>query len=88
MSPPSQGDVGCGQTVVALGAAVEAVARGSQAALMAPTQFLAQQHFAKFTAMLEALPESGRPSVCLLTSTTKRAKAVRMVRGSYTFNSP
>ena len=40
-----QGDVGSGKTVVALYALLRAVERGHQAALMAPTETLAEQHF-------------------------------------------
>jgi ATP-dependent DNA helicase RecG len=40
-----QGDVGCGKTVVAGAAAARAVGSGVQAALMAPTELLAEQHF-------------------------------------------
>ncbi len=39
-----QGDVGCGKTVVALYAALVAVANKTQAAIMAPTEILAEQH--------------------------------------------
>jgi ATP-dependent DNA helicase RecG len=39
-----QGDVGCGKTVVAAAAAARAVGSGLQAALMAPTELLAEQH--------------------------------------------
>jgi len=40
-----QGDVGSGKTVVALHACLVAIANGKQAALMAPTEILAQQHY-------------------------------------------
>ncbi len=40
-----QGDVGCGKTVIAAAAAARAVGSGGQAALMAPTELLAEQHW-------------------------------------------
>ena len=40
-----QGDVGCGKTAIAFGAMLMAVKGGYQAALMAPTEVLAQQHY-------------------------------------------
>ena len=40
-----QGDVGCGKTVVAIAAILHAIDNGSQAAFMAPTEILAEQHF-------------------------------------------
>jgi ATP-dependent DNA helicase RecG len=40
-----QGDVGCGKTVIAAAAAARAVGSSRQAALMAPTELLAEQHF-------------------------------------------
>ncbi len=43
-----QGDVGCGKTVVAAIAMLQAVDQGFQAALMAPTEILAEQHYKNF----------------------------------------
>ena len=40
-----QGDVGCGKTVIAAAAAARSVGSGHQAALMAPTELLAEQHW-------------------------------------------
>jgi ATP-dependent DNA helicase RecG len=50
-----QGDVGCGKTVVAGAAAARAVGSGLQAALMAPTELLAEQHFRNFDAWFRKL---------------------------------
>ncbi|MDO5091578.1 MAG: DEAD/DEAH box helicase, partial [Cardiobacteriaceae bacterium] len=50
-----QGDVGSGKTVVAMLAALHAVAGGYQAALMAPTELLAEQHLRRFAEFLEPL---------------------------------
>ena len=51
-----QGDVGSGKTLVALLAMLMAVEAGAQAALLAPTEILARQHFASITKMLGDLP--------------------------------
>ena len=50
-----QGDVGSGKTVVAIAAMLLAVEGGFQAALMAPTQILAEQHYAVLCRWLEPL---------------------------------
>ena len=50
-----QGDVGCGKTIVAALAAAQAIDNGFQAALMAPTEILADQHFRKIAGWLEPL---------------------------------
>ncbi|MFC6878908.1 ATP-dependent DNA helicase RecG [Actinomadura yumaensis] len=55
-----QGDVGAGKTVVALRAMLQVVDGGGQAALLAPTEVLAQQHFRSITGMLGDLGQAGQ----------------------------
>ena len=50
-----QGDVGAGKTIVSAMACLRAVENGRQAAVMAPTELLAEQHLAKFRQWLEPL---------------------------------
>ncbi|MGZ4466598.1 MAG: ATP-dependent DNA helicase RecG, partial [Nocardioides sp.] len=54
-----QGEVGSGKTVVALRAMLRVVDSGGQAALLAPTEVLAQQHHRSITAMLGDLAAGG-----------------------------
>ncbi|HEV7942771.1 MAG TPA: ATP-dependent DNA helicase RecG [Solirubrobacteraceae bacterium] len=64
------GEVGSGKTVVALYAMLRAVEHGMQAALMAPTETLAEQHFAT----LQALAPEGLIGSALLTGSTPAAR--------------
>ena len=70
-----QGDVGSGKTMVAAAAAYCAARNGAQTALMAPTEILAEQHFASLSALFVPLGVS----VALLTGsmTGKQKKDVR-----------
>ena len=50
-----QGDVGSGKTIVAIFAIIQVVGSGSQAALMAPTEVLAQQHYQNLKQLIKNL---------------------------------
>jgi len=65
-----QGDVGSGKTVVAAAAMVAVAASDAQAALMAPTEILAEQHFKTLTQLFATLRTPPPPSVELLTGST------------------
>jgi ATP-dependent DNA helicase RecG len=65
-----QGDVGSGKTLVGLLSMLIALGNGFQAALMAPTEILAQQHFGTLTRFLDGMPVVVR----LLTGSTKAAE--------------
>lgn len=62
-----QGDVGSGKTAVATIALMLAVANGRQAAIMAPTSILAEQHYRNIGNALAKLPGERQPQVALLT---------------------
>ncbi len=70
-----QGDVGSGKTMVAAAAIYMAAKNGQQAALMAPTEILAQQHYGSLSVLLEKFGVS----VCLLTG-SMTAKEKRLTR--------
>jgi len=72
-----QGDVGSGKTVVAALAATQAIDSGYQAALMAPTEILAEQHFRKIASWLAPL---GVDVAWLTGSLKKRDKAEARAR--------
>jgi ATP-dependent DNA helicase RecG len=72
-----QGEVGSGKTVVAVRAMLQVVDAGGQAALLAPTEVLAQQHLRSITALLGPLAAGGQlgagelsTRVALLTGST------------------
>jgi len=71
-----QGDVGSGKTVVAVVAILAAIQAGYQAALMAPTEVLAEQHYRKLVGWFNAL----NLPVELLTGSTRTAKR-RQIHG-------
>jgi ATP-dependent DNA helicase RecG len=83
-----QGDVGSGKTIVALQAALVAIENGYQAALMAPTEILATQHYLSARKLLGGVlsPRTGKPyRITLLTGSlderAKREARARIFRG-------
>ena len=76
-----QGDVGSGKTLVALWTMLAAVDRGRQAALMAPTELLAEQHLRTLTTLLAPLGVNvpGGVRIELLTSSTTAAQRRRIL---------
>src|SRR3984957_541372 len=68
------GEVGSGKTVVALYAMLQAVGHGHQAALMAPTETLAEQHFATIQSLLGGAVGGDLISTALLTGSTPAAR--------------
>ncbi len=71
------GEVGSGKTVIALYALLRAVEHGMQGALMAPTETLAEQHFATLQALV---PEALLPAALLTGSTPARRRAEHLAR--------
>jgi ATP-dependent DNA helicase RecG len=74
-----QGDVGSGKTVVAALAAAIAIDSGWQCALMAPTEILAEQHFAKLIGWLEPLLAPLGQRVAWLTGSQKKKQRTEML---------
>jgi ATP-dependent DNA helicase RecG len=75
------GDVGTGKTVVALFAMLLALENGYQAALMAPTELLAEQHFATISQLLAPLGLAPELLVGKLSLADKRAARQRLASG-------
>lgn len=71
-----QGEVGSGKTVIALRAALAVVDAGGQAAILAPTEVLAQQHFRSFTSLLGELGRAGE------LASAENATAIALLTGS------
>jgi len=74
-----QGDVGAGKTVVAALAACRAMDAGWQCALMAPTEILAEQHFAKMVGWLEPLLAASGRRVAWLAGAQKKKERAAML---------
>jgi ATP-dependent DNA helicase RecG len=73
-----QGDVGSGKTIVALFAALLAMENGYQAAIMAPTELLAEQHVRTFTILLEPLGIEPVLVTSSLSSRSRRSAAEKL----------
>ncbi len=81
-----QGDVGSGKTAVAISAIAIALMHGKQAALMAPTSILAEQHYRNISRALEqtpldTLPNGRQPITALLTGSLPTAERERVLAG-------
>ena len=72
-----QGDVGSGKTMIALLSMLIAADNGYQSCMMAPTEILAQQHYAGLSELLKDMPIE----VALLTGSTKIAERRRILQG-------
>jgi ATP-dependent DNA helicase RecG len=70
-----QGDVGSGKTIVALLVMLIAADNGFQSCLMAPTEILAQQHYANISRLLKDMPVE----IHLLTGSTKKSERNKLL---------
>ncbi len=69
-----QGDVGSGKTLVALMTVLMAIDNGYQSCMMAPTEILANQHYATITKMLRGMPVN----IGLLTGSTRQSERKKL----------
>ncbi|MGJ3237538.1 MAG: ATP-dependent DNA helicase RecG [Anaerolineae bacterium] len=76
-----QGDVGSGKTAVAVATIGIALHNRKQAALMAPTSILAEQHYQGISETLEKMPTDMRPVIALLTSALTQSERNAVYRG-------
>jgi ATP-dependent DNA helicase RecG len=76
-----QGDVGSGKTIVALFAALLAIENGWQAAVMAPTELLAEQHFRTMSRLLAPLGSEPVLLTGSLSAPERRAALARIAGG-------
>lgn len=76
-----QGDVGSGKTAVAITAMAMAVHNGTQAALMAPTSILAEQHYRAVSRAFDGYPADQKPVVGLLTGALSAGEREAIYRG-------
>ena len=74
MSMLVQGDVGCGKTIVAFLSMILAAENGYQAALMAPTEVLAVQHYEDMTELIKK--SNLKYNVVLITGSTKKKECI------------
>lgn len=73
-----EGDVGSGKTVVAAMAAVMVASRGLQAAVVAPTEILASQHYESFKKLVSGFPDV---NVAILTGSTSAKEKAEILKG-------
>jgi ATP-dependent DNA helicase RecG len=76
-----QGDVGSGKTIVAALACLQAIENDRQAALMAPTEILAEQHFQKLREWLQPLGIEMAWLASALSPTVKKAALAKLESG-------
>ncbi|MDE2853695.1 MAG: ATP-dependent DNA helicase RecG [Chloroflexota bacterium] len=76
-----QGDVGCGKTAVAIVAMAMALHNGRQAAIMAPTGILAEQHYRSVQESFSRFSTAEKPVVALLTGALSASERELIYRG-------
>lgn len=76
-----QGDVGAGKTAVATVAMAMALANGKQAALMAPTSILAEQHYRGIGGIFDKIQAEQKPVIALLTGSLTTSERQSIYRG-------